>query len=207
MVGDKSPNSLLDGEAVRLAHKVYPDGKIIFIIRDGRDAAVSHRFQSFIDATQHLSKADWELRSAFERDSEPFFRGERSIFTEMSIRAAAEGWVKNVGETNQLGREIYGDQYAALRYEDLLSQPWDQMSRLWIFLGLNTDLPELPETLQTELNSNPDRDWQKQKAGGLISPLEKGKSGSWKVLFTERDRVVFREIAGETLKNWDYRWK
>ncbi len=81
VVGDKSPNSLLDGEAVRLAHKVYPDGKIIFIVRDGRDAAVSHRFQSFIDAPQHLSRQDRVIREAFERDPEPFMCGERSIFT------------------------------------------------------------------------------------------------------------------------------
>jgi hypothetical protein len=204
VVGDKSPNSLLDGEAVRLAHKVYPDGKIIFIVRDGRDAAISHRFQTFIDATQHLNKDDWEIRTAFERDPQPFMQGEKSIFTEKGIQSAAQGWVKNVRETDQLGRKIYGEQYISLRYEDLLTQPWEQMTRLWEFLGVDTDLSELPETLQTELASNPDRDWQKQKAGDLVSPLEKGKTGSWRELFTERDRTVFKEIAGDLLINWKY---
>jgi hypothetical protein len=206
VVGDKSPNSLLDGEAVRLANKVYPDGKIIFIIRDGRDAAISHRFQTFIDATQHLSKEDWDIRADFERDPDPFIRGERSIFTEKGIYAAAEGWVKNVRETDQLGNEIYGKHYISLRYEDLLSQPWEQMSRLWIFLDVDTNLVELPEIIQTELASNPDRDWQKQKAGNLVSPLEKGKTGSWRDLFTKMDRAVFKEVAGEVLKIWQYDW-
>lgn len=206
VVGDKSPNSLLDGEAVRLAHKVYPDGKIIFIVRDGRDAAVSHRFQTFIDATQHLNKVDWKIRSAFERDPESFMRGERSLFTEKGIRTAAEGWVKNVQETDQLGREIYGEQYISLRYEDLLTRPWEQMTRLWTFLNVNVKLPTLHEILQTEMGSNPDRDWQKQKAGELVTPLEKGKSGSWRELFTERDRAVFKEIAGDVLEAWEYDW-
>ncbi len=206
VVGDKSPNSLLDGEAVRLTHKVYPDGKIIFIVRDGRDAALSHRFQTFIDATQHMTKADWEIRAAFERDPDPFMRGERSIFTAKGIRAAADGWVRNVQETEQMGRKIFADQYISLRYEDLLAQPWEQISRLWAFLSVDTDLPELPETLQTELDSNPDRDWQKQKAGELVSTLQKGKSGSWQALFTERDQVVFKDAAGDLLEGWGYQW-
>ena len=45
IVGDKSPSSLLDGEAVSLMHKVYPDAYLIYIVRDGRDTAISHRFQ------------------------------------------------------------------------------------------------------------------------------------------------------------------
>ena len=32
IVGDKSPNSLLDGEAVILLHKVYPDARLIYIV-------------------------------------------------------------------------------------------------------------------------------------------------------------------------------
>jgi hypothetical protein len=206
VVGDKSPNNLLNGEAVRLLHKTYPDGKLIFIVRDGRDAAVSHRFQTFIDATQHLNKADWRIRADFERDPEPYLRGERSIFTEKGIFAAANDWVKNVSETDSLGKQFFGTQYASVRYEDLLAKPWEQMSRLWNFLGVDVDLPELPEILQAELASNPDRDWQKQKAGDLISPLEKGKSGSWRELFTERDKTIFQHVAGETLESWDYRW-
>lgn len=206
VVGDKSPNSLLNDEAVRLAHKTYPDGKIIFIVRDGRDAAISHRFQTFIDATQHMNKKDWKIRTAFEFDPEPFMRGERSIFTESSIRAAAAGWAKNVLETEQRGLEFFKEHYISLRYEDLLAQPWDTMSRLWRFLELDTELLELPEILRAEMSSNPDRDWQKEKAGELVSPLQKGKSGSWREMFTGRDRAIFQEISGDVLAAWNYSW-
>jgi hypothetical protein len=43
---------------------------------------------------------------------------------------------------------------------------------------VDTGLPELPDMLRDELGRNPDHDWQRQKAGGLVSPLQKGKSGS-----------------------------
>lgn len=204
VVGDKSPNGLLNGEAVRLAHKVYPDGKIIFIVRDGRDAAVSHRFQTFIDATQHLSREDWSIRKAFASDPEPFFHGERSIFTEKGIQKAAESWVRNVSETDQVGQDIFERNYVSVRYEDLLDTPLEQMISLWGFLDVDVNILELPDLLKAELGSNPDQDWQRQKAGDLISPLEKGKSGSWRDLFTERDKAVFKDLAGEMLIAWKY---
>jgi len=205
VVGDKSPNGLLNGEAVRRMHKIYPDGKLIFIVRDGRDAAVSHRFQQFIDAQQHLSKQDWIIRKDFENDPEPFMRGERSIFTEVGIRRAAEGWVRNVAETDQLGKELYGEeQYISLRYEELLKTSWEQMVCLWEFLDVDISLPVLPNLLMDELSSNPDAKWQQQKAGELVEPLKKGKAGSWRELFTDRDIQIFKEIAGVALLDWEY---
>ncbi|MEA3351625.1 MAG: sulfotransferase [Chloroflexota bacterium] len=204
VVGDKSPNSLLNGEAVRLMHKLYPDGKLIFIVRDGRDAAVSHRFQTFIDATQHLTRRDWAIRAAFKRKSDPFMRGERSIFTKRGIRTAAEGWAANVTETDRLGREIYGGQYLSLRYEDLLASPWEQMCRLWELLNVDVARQDLRALLDAELDRNPDAKWQQHKAGDLVEPLQKGKTGSWRELFTPRDRDVFDEIAGDALAAWGY---
>ena len=70
---------------------------------------------------------------------------------------------------------------------------------------MDTGLPELPDMLRDELGRNPDHDWQRQKAGGLVSPLQKGKSGSWRNLFTARDKAVFAEIAGSALKRWGYK--
>ncbi|MBC8509221.1 MAG: sulfotransferase [Chloroflexi bacterium] len=205
VVGDKSPNALLNGEAVLRMSKIYPDGKLIFIVRDGRDAAVSHRFQQFIDAPQHLTKQDWRIRKDFENAPELFMRGDRSIFTEAGIRRAAEGWFRNVTETDQVGQEIFGDdQFVSIRYEDLLNTPWEQMEYLWEFLGVDILLPDLRDLLSEELGSNPDAKWQQQKAGELVEPLKKGKSGSWQELFTARDKQIFKDIAGEALIAWGY---
>jgi hypothetical protein len=51
---------------------------------------------------------------------------------------------------------------------------------------------------------NPDADWQNQKAPDLVSALEKGKRGSWKQLFTEGDKKLFKETAGDVLVTWGY---
>lgn len=205
IVGDKSPNSLLDGEAVRLLHQVYPDARLIFIVRDGRDAALSHRFQAFIDSPQHLNAEDLRLREAFSQTPEPFLRGERSLFTEKGIRGAAESWVRNVTETDRLGRELFPGQYISLRYEDLLQTPFENLCRLWGFLGADLSLPDLEARVSAEMGRNPDADWQQQKAGDLAAPLQKkGRQGSWREMFTLRDRQIFLEIAGKVLDEWGY---
>jgi hypothetical protein len=204
IVGDKSPSSLLDGEAVRLMHKVYPDARLIYIVRDGRDTAVSHRFQSFIEFPERLSKDDQQLRARFARDPQPFLAGEQSIFTQAAILRAAQGWVRNVTQTDQQGKALFGERYLSLRYEDLLHQPWEQMSRVWDFLGAVPGGEELHQALAAEMTQNPDADWQQQKARDIAASLQKGKRGSWRELFTARDRQIFRQIADETLLAWGY---
>jgi hypothetical protein len=89
VVGDKSPNSLMNGESVRLMHKIYPDGRLLFIVRDGRDTALSHRFQAFIDTPEQLSAEDIRIRTEFIRDPGPFLTGQRSVFTRQLMNSLA----------------------------------------------------------------------------------------------------------------------
>lgn len=204
IVGDKSPNSLLDDEAVHLLHQVYPDARLVFIVRDGRDAALSHRFQTFIDSTQHMRKEDFLIRDAYVQDAQPFLQGERSLFTEKGLRRAAEGWVHNVETTARAGEQLYGEQFLSLRYEDLLERPWQEMQRVWACIGADLATPGLQGALTAELEENPDADWQQKKAGDIAQTMQKGKRGSWREMFTTQDRQVFRVIAGETLQKWGY---
>ena len=202
VVGDKSPNVLTNGEAVRHMHSIYPDAHLIFIVRDGRDALLSHRFQNFIDGPQFLPREDLRIRDDFARRPDLYFAGQRSIFTPAALRRMADGWVRNVGETHELGQQLYGGRYFSLRFEDLLKDPYEHLARLWEFLGVNP--AGLERALAIEMDSNPDAEWQRQKAGELVAPLEKGRRGSWRELFTPRDKQVFKEIAGKTLIAWGY---
>lgn len=202
VVGDKSPNVLTHSTAVSEMYTFYPDAKLIYIIRDGRDTLISHRFQNFIDGAQFLPKEDLRIRDDFARDPEPFFSGQRSVFTEKAFTRMAEGWAINVIGTDGRGRELYGEQYHSLKYEDLLAKSFDTISAVWRFLGV--DPAGFEAAVEAEMTSNPDADWQRQKAGDLVAALEKGKRGSWRQLFTERDKHMFKEIAGQVLIDWGY---
>lgn len=204
VVGDKSPNNLLNGESVRLLHAIYPDAILFFILRDGRDASLSHRFQQFIDLTDQLSAEDQQIRSDFINDPQPFMTGQRSVFTETGLRHAAGGWVNNVNETDKKARELFPDQYLTIKYEDVLRKPGEVLLEAWRLLGVEINLPELHNQIKIEMDQNPDAEWQRQKQSDLAMNLRKGMAGSWREIFTERDVRIFKEIGGKTLVDWDY---
>jgi hypothetical protein len=116
----------------------------------------------------------------------------------------AEGWVKNLKETEDEARRLFGEHYFGMRYEDLLSTPFAEMSKLWKFLGVKKTNKTLEKTIQAEMSSNPDEEWQAKRNEGIASFLPKGQAGNWQRLFTKKDKSVFKEVAGEMLVRWAY---
>lgn len=204
IVGDKSPSSTIHGQAVRDMHAVYPDAKLVYIVRDGRDVLISERFRNFVEESKFLSAEDKRIIEDLRKDQTPFTNGTRSIFTETFIRRVAQGWVKNLQETEDEARRLFGDHYFGMRYEDLLEKPFDEMSKLWKFLGVKKIGKSLDKTLRAEMASNPDEEWQAQRNEDIASFLPKGQAGNWQRLFTEKDKSIFKEVAGDMLIKWKY---
>jgi len=204
IVGDKSPSSTIHGQAVRDMHAVYPDAKLVYIVRDGRDVLVSERFRNFVEESRFLTAEDKRIIADLRADSAPFSDGRRSIFTETFIRRVAKGWVANLTETEDEGRRLFGGNYFGLRYEDLLSVPFAEMTKLWMFLGVKSVDASLEKDINTEMSSNPDEEWQAQRNGDISSFLPKGQAGNWTRLFTARDKAIFKEVAGAMLVKWGY---
>jgi len=204
IVGDKSPSSTIHGQAVRDMHAVYPDAKLIYIVRDGRDVLISERFRNFVEESKFLTSEDRRIIADLQVDPALFTDGRRSIFTEAFIRRVAQGWVKNLQETEDEGRRLLGKNYFGMRYEDLLIQPFDEMSRLWKFLGVKKVNKSLEKAIRAEMTSNPDEEWQAERNGGIASFLPKGQAGNWSRLFTEKDKNIFKGVAGEMLVKWKY---
>ena len=203
IVGDKSPNSLNDGESVRLMHAVYSDAYLINIVRDGRDVLISQRFRNFVEESKFLTKEDKQIVDALRVDQRPYTTGERSIFTEKWLRENAAGWVKNLTETEREGRRLLGERYYEFRYEDLLVEPFSEMKKVWERFDLQvTD--SLEASIHAEMTSNPDQSWQKERNRSIADFLPKGKAGNWQNIFTARDRDIFNEVAGEMLEKWKY---
>ncbi len=204
IVGDKSPSSTIHGQVVRDTHLIYPDAKIIYIVRDGRDVLISERFRNFVEESKFLTSDDKRIISDLRTDSAPFSDGRRSIFTEASIRNIAKRWVDDLNEIDSESKRLYGENYISLRYEDMLSKPFAELSRLWKFLAVKNIDTTLEQKLLQEMSSNPDEEWQAQRNEGIASFLPKGQAGNWQRLFTARDKALFKEIAGDVLVKWGY---
>ena len=204
IVGDKSPSSTIHGQAVRDAYAVYPDAKLIYIVRDGRDVLISERFRNFVEESKFLSVEDKRIIEDLRKDQMPFTNGTRSIFTETFIRRVAKSWVADLKETEDEAQRLYDRNYFGLRYEDLLAKPFDEMSKLWKFLSVKKISKSLEKGIKAEMSSNPDEEWQSKRNEGIASFLPKGQAGNWQRLFTARDKAIFKEVAGEMLIKWGY---
>ena len=204
IVGDKSPSSTIHGQAVRDMYAVYPDVKFVYIVRDGRDVLISERFRNFVEESRFLTSEDKRIIEGLRNDQMPFTNGTRSIFTETFIRRVANGWVKNLKETEDEARQLYGKNYCGLRYEDLLATPFAEMTKLWKFLGVKRVNKSLEKTIKAEMESNPDEEWQARRNEGIAAFLPKGQAGNWQRLFTEKDKSIFKEAAGAMLVRWKY---
>ena len=204
IVGDKSPSSTIHGQAVRDMYSLYPDAKLLYIVRDGRDVLISERFRNLVEESKFLKAEDKRIIEELRKDQTAFTNGTRSIFTEPVIRRVAKGWVSNVQETEEEGKRLFGDHYCSLRYEDMLEHPFEEVSRLWKFLGVKKVDKALEEKVKAEMESNPDEEWQARRNEEIASFLPKGHAGNWERLFTARDKSVFKEVAGEMLIQWHY---
>src|SRR3990172_1911790 len=203
IVGDKSPSSVIHGQAVRDLHAVYPDAKIVYIVRDGRDVIISERFRNFVEESKFLTAEEKRIIEGLRKDQAPFNDGRRSIFTETFIRRTAGDWVHDLQETEDESRRLFGENFYGLRYEDLLEHPFDEMRKVWEFLGVKAD-PALEKTILAEMSSNPDEEWQSRRNEDIAAFLPKGQAGNWTRLFSEKDKTVFKDVASEMLVRWNY---
>ena len=204
IVGDKSPSSTIHGQAVRDMYAVYPDAKLVYIVRDGRDVLISERFRNFVEESRFLTSEDKRIIEGLRNNQTPFTNGTRSIFTETFIRRVTKGWVMNLQEVEEEARRLYGKKYCGLRYEDLLDKPFAEMTKLWKFLGVKRVNKSLEKTIKAEMESNPDEEWQARRNEGIAAFLPKGQAGNWQRLFTEKDKSIFKEAAGAMLVRWKY---
>ena len=202
IVGDKSP--LLTPETIKEIARIYPEAKIIHIIRDGRDAAVSavHHSWNFgkirkggeasAKRTTHRKRDPHEMRSMGE-----------SIFAEGQLRKFAAEWSARVSSTVEDGPTLPGNGYVEVRYEDLLERPEEEVRRLLEFLRAEAS----EKTVKRCVNAASFEKLSKGRTRGQEDPtsfFRKGIAGDWSNVFTEQDKVLFKKEAGDLLIRLGY---
>jgi hypothetical protein len=203
VVGDKSP--LLDEEFMREVGAVYPEARVIHIIRDGRDRTVSSMHRGWRRASQdylhRLSPEELARGEAYRRSPQEL--SETGVFTEERLRQAARHWRLLVGRAIEDGPALFGDRYAEVRYEDLLEHPHQEVRRLLAFLGVDTE----GKLVERCVSSASFEKLSKGRERGQEDPssfYRKGVAGDWRNYFTERDKEIYKEEAGELLIRLGY---
>ncbi|MGI9050973.1 MAG: sulfotransferase family protein [Rubrobacteraceae bacterium] len=204
VLGDRTPHHIAHLQEV---HTLYPKARIVHAVRDGRDVAISnlHVFWGHSPdrgGPANISPEEIEIRDAYLEDRGVFLRSGRSIFTEERIRQQATGWSRIVRKGRKKGKELFGDNYIELKYEDHLHRPEEALERLFRFLEVDAN----PEVIQAVVEANRFEKLTGRSRGQESSGefMRKGISGDWRETFTERDRRIFKEEAGELLVELGY---
>ncbi len=185
MVGDKSP--LLDPGTIAEISRIYPEAKVIHIIRDGRDAAVSaaHHRRNFGLTKNGLEDAAGEL------------------FSKGQLKKLSRDWRERVGRTAEKGPALLAENYHEVHYEDLLEEPETVFGDLAKFLGAVSDEKTVRRCVTATSFEKLSRG-RKPGQEDATSFFRKGVAGDWQNVFTERHKEIFKKEAGALLVELGY---
>ena len=204
IVGDRTPHY---AQFLTEIHELYPGSKVIHVIRDGRDVAISNLHAFWNSARDRggpidLEPEELERRDAYLADRERFLKSGESIFTEARIKQLSGGWKRVISKAREDGRH-FEEGYLEIRYERLLDEPRDELERVFGFLGVDRDGGLIEQVI--EQNSF-EKGSQGRSPGeeDTSSFFRKGIQGDWKAVFNERDRRVFKQQTGDLLVGLGY---
>jgi glycosyltransferase involved in cell wall biosynthesis len=206
IVGDKSP---LHTDHVDEIFELYPQAKVVHVVRDGRDVAVSlmHHFWNLSKDIHEggiydLKPEELAKRDAFREDPEAFLDSGESLFVEERLRQMATRWNRRTSKAAREGAELFGDNFLQLRYEDLLLTPEQSIQPVFELLGAKTDEDVVSRCVQK--NSFERATGRPRGAEESESFFRKGVAGDWRTSFTNSDRDLYEQIAGQTLLEMGY---
>jgi hypothetical protein len=117
---------------------MFPDGRFIHIIRDGRDAALSLSERPWLQAGQ--SQSGRVEPGGYRYGPYARFWVEpdriREFESTTDIHRCIWSWRRHTEAALAAGEQLPPDRYHELRYEDLTTRPQEEANRMLAFLGI-----------------------------------------------------------------------
>jgi hypothetical protein len=205
LVGDKTV--LLSAQIVREMSKICPEARVIHIVRDGRDVAVSETHHGWNQAedqggTHRIKPDQVAKREAYRKDPRALLETATGIFPEGDLGRSAERWSTRVGSAVKDGPALFGANYAEVKYEDLLEDTPGELERLLEVLG--ADAGEQVVKRCVDAASFERLSGGRKRGQEAPSFFRKGVAGDWRDVFTEQNRRDFKAAAGDLLIELGY---
>jgi Sulfotransferase domain len=200
-IGEKIAVTRLDDTITMLENlvKIYPTAKIVHIVRDGRDVAVSQLFHIYRNAKLSGSVPE-ELAELIKSMEDG--QGITSQFSQKYYTDSANNWTVISAKIHELGNSIYGEKFMTLRYEDLARNFNKTVRTMFDFLNLPSSDKTISEIAdQTTFEKISGRKNGQQDAASFY---RKGVAGDWKNSMASKDQEIFDLIAGNTLRHFGY---
>ena len=168
----------------------FPGGKIIQLLRDGRDVATSGAF-------------DWLLKDAHGTDRYSYFVERRPIvlnrfFDDELLRT----WTKNWVEPLEALKELNDSEKIQIRYEEMIADQAAVIRRICQHIGL--DCSESEATACVDGATFEKTTGRERGNAEPTSKARKGVVGDWRTYFTRQDGEVFAGLTGDWLQKLGY---
>jgi hypothetical protein len=193
----------------------FPNGKVVQIVRDGRDVCVSKRFHLlrmgvFYPGEENAvvlklltrlplgQRVLFVLQNRFGVFNASKFASpgtDRPLFTPGSLQKMALEW-KKVNRYIHSYRQLYPDKFIGIKFEELKIEPVAALRRVFAFLEVDTS----DSLLDKIIEENSFKRLKKAKDGFFRN----GKAGDWRNYFTTDDIKRFKTIAGDMLIELEY---
>lgn len=172
---------------VQQIRKLYPEAKIVQLVRDGRDVLTSGTF-------------DWLLKDAIGTPRHDFFANPQpgKRLTRFFDEAVIERWALNWLETI----DTIPDPATQIRFEAMKSDLASELRSLFRILGV-----EDSQTIAEECAQQTTFRKMAGREAGVADPLAKARKGivgDWRNYFTKADGLRFCELAGRGLVELGY---
>lgn len=198
--GDRTPSDLLYWMSG--AHYIW-------ILRDGRDVAVSWTFHQLRKGREVIEKSIpspanahlLNMSDKFLQDPELFVKHPGLLLDDEAwVRHVARTWDRryrsDTGAAQHIERPDVDGDILRLRYEDLHADTEAQCLRLFSFFDLDPDEAQAisPESFTSAGYKSPDPKGHRRK----------GEVGDWQNYFSATSKAWFNEVAGESLVQAGY---
>lgn len=180
VIADKTPEHAIALDALGA---IYPQMKVIHIVRDGRDGVVS----------------GWHHNL---RQNEASFRARFGSMEQYTRYFVEHHWIPFITRAQQWG-VAHADAYLELRYEHVLESPREHAARIFSFLGVDTS--------ESVIEAVVERTSFKSLSGGRergetnnASHFRRGTSGGWRDELDQASADAFEALGGAMLDRLGY---
>jgi hypothetical protein len=185
--------------AIASIARLFPDAKIILLMRDGRDVAVSGVMHWL---TKQTAGGEW---SDQQRARRAFFLEHAAaspdrFFTDAELEAWANHWREVIHATCTHMTQM---RLLLVRYEDMSRNLGGELRRICTFIGADASDAAIASCVA-------DSTFEKMSGGrqrGEDAPgqhVRKGVVGDWRMYFTAADAALFDRLAGWELIDEGY---
>lgn len=200
VIGDKTTTFFCT--KIDQLHRLFPEARFLHMVRDGRDVVVSDMFLKFRYEDFDCFPGDGpaSARAAYAYHAQG--QGEPvDLFNDDTLAYFTTTWVESI-RGGLRARQLYGQRCLEVRYEDLLDDP-HRVGSIFAFLGVSTDDAIVEQCVERNTFEKQSKG-RKPGQADPTHPARKGIAGDWRNYFTDANRALFKELAGDVLIELGY---